>query len=403
MDIKLKSIKYSSITKIIAFFLVWLCFMSAAASGLYLLYNEDVLSSKSYYETRNFTEEYSRLVHNAAEFNIKFKNKDGIISFGNSLDNISENANRYELIKNKLDGIVNFSYYVKNNGTGEVKGNVNTADPVALLKKQPTYVYYNREVSSGNILWYQNDIRSMLAGTNYEIHAALIEPLKPGDAFYEGFNRFSKVKAVVPYIITAIIASVILMLAAFIYLVYATGRREEDKVIVLNSIDRIYTDVHGILVFIAAILSVVIVSNVSSGSDNTTFFIAAAIILSIDMLIGLSYVLSMVRQIKNRQLFTNSLIYKVLVEAKKVAILAFGGRLFKSWTILVLLGYGAVNGVLLTIFLFSWRYEGGFEFLFSGLLLMGFNFAAIYFAVKSLRSLTEIMEAAKELASGNLD
>jgi signal transduction histidine kinase len=376
--------------------------MSAAGGGIFLLFNEDILSSKSYYDTREFNSEYSRLVHNAVELQVKLRNQDGIIITSASQSTISEDADRYQIIKNRLDSTVNFFYYIKDSVTGDSVGNINAADRVALLKKQPSYKHFNKEGSGTDNFMYETSIKEMLSGTNYEIHTAIVEPLKSGDIFYTGFNHFSEVKANLPYIITAVIASIILMLAAFIYLVYVAGRKEEKGEIVLKSIDKIYTDVQSVLVFIAAIISIALVQEASYGS-NTTLFIAAAIILSIDILIGLSYILSMVRQIKNRQVFTNSLTYKLFLKMKKLAILAFSGKLFKAWTIFVLLGYGGVNGILLTWFLPTWRYSSIFGFMLSGLLLIGFNVAAVYFAAKSLRNLTQIMEAAKELASGNLD
>jgi signal transduction histidine kinase len=403
LDIKLKNIKYSNTTKMIAVVLVLLCFMSAAASGIFLLYNENILSSKSYYETRNFKTEFLILAHNAVELQVKLRKEDGIIVSSASQSTISENADLYQAIKSKLDSTVNFFYYIKDVKTGDSIGNLNAPDRIALLKEQPSYSYFSQERPSDGNHYYQDEIKKMLSGTNYEMHAAVVEPLKQGDVFYEDFNHFSKVKAMLPYIIAAVIASIILMLAAFIYLVYTAGRREENGEIVLRAIDKIYTDVHTMLVFIAAIISIVIVTSTASEFNSDSMFIVAAIVLSIDILIGLNYILSMVRQIKNRQLFTNSLIYKVLMNTKKLAILAFSGKLFKAWIILVLLGYGAINGVLLTVFLSSWRYNSGPEFMFKGLLLLGFNIASAYFAAKSLRNLTQIMEAAKELASGNLD
>lgn len=401
MDIKLKSFKYSGITKGIAFFLVWLCFMSVATSGIFLIFNEDILNSKSYYETSRFTSEYSRLMHNTVELHVKLRNE-GVIISGASNSTVSEDTERYQLLQDRLANTVNFAYYIKNTVTGDVLSNVNVADRVALLKKQPSYVYSNERVSGMEDLWYQDDIKKMLSGTNSEVHTAVIEPLKQGDVFYEAYMNFSKVKSTMPYLIGLLCASFAVMLAAFIYLVYVAGRREKKGIIFLSSVDRIYTDVHTILVFIAALISVLIVGEISNGSNNTILFVAVVIVLSIDALIGLSYILSMVRQLKNRQILTNSLTYKFIVRTKKLAILAFSGKLFKAWILLVLLGYGAINGVLLTMFLTSGRYSG-FEFLFSGLLLLGFNVATVYFAAKSLRSLTQIMEAAKELASGNLD
>jgi len=401
LDIKLKNIKYLTSTKVIAVFLVWLCFMSAAASGVFLLYNHDVISNSSFYTTNSFISEYSRLVHNAIELQVKLRNEPGIVVSSASQSTVSENAERYQFIKNRLDSAVNFSYYIKNTATGEVISNVNAADRVALLKKQPSYVYVKQGGASNNNLWYMDDIAKMLSGTNYEVHTAVVEPLRQGDALYEGFTSFSKAKAAVPYVIAALIASILLGMTAFVYQVWAAGRREAGGEIHLLPVDRIYTDVHTLLVFIAAIISIVIVTEVSNGG-TIIMFVGAAIIFGIDLVIGLIYILSMVRQFKNRQILRNSLIYKIYQTAKKYVAFAFSGKLFKAWTLLVLLGYGAINGVFATVFLTTWRYHN-FDSLLSGLLLLGFNIAAVYFAAKSLRSLAQIMEAAKELSAGNLD
>ena len=410
----MKNIKYTNTTKIIAGFLVWLCFMSAVFSTGFFLDNQEIMTTESYYETYEFVEEYSRLVHNVVEYNMKYRNEDGILIFGNTPSTISKNAGRYQIIKGRLASIVNFAYYIENSQTGEFISNVNAADRVALLKKQPTYIhigegesdyyaYVNQRKTYYTEIYYYEDINKMLKGTSYEVHTALIEPLKQGDVFYDEFSHYSQVKSTAQYMVALLIASIVLLLAAFIYLVYTAGRKEKGGEVVLTFVDKIYTDVYTMLVFIAAIISVGLVNEASNGSNNTILFVVAAIILSIDVLIGLSYVLSMVRQIKNRQILINSLTCKFFVETKKLAILAFSGKLFKAWTLFVLLSYGAINGVFLTIFLSSWRYNGGLEFMFSGLLLLGFNVASVYFAAKSLRNLTQLMEAAKELASGNLD
>jgi signal transduction histidine kinase len=375
--------------------------MSAAASGIFLIYNQDIIGNSSYYSTHSFNSEYSRLVHNVIELQVKLRTEPGIVVSSASQSTVSENADRYQFIKNRLESAVNFSYYIKNTATGEVISNVNAADRVSLLKKQLSYLYIKQGISSNNNLFYQDDIVKMLSGTRYEVHTAVVEPLKPGDALYEGFTNFSKIKAVIHYMIFALIASILLGLAVFAYLVRAAGRREEGGEIHLLPVDRIYTDVHTLLVFIAAVLSVATVTEVSNGGIVTAL-IGATIVFGIDLVIGLTYMLSMVRQFKNRQILRNSLTYKIYQTAKKYVALAFSGKLFKAWTLLVLLGYGAINGVFATVFLTTWRYHN-FDSLLSGLLLLGFNIAAVYFAAKSLRSLAQIMEAAKELSAGNLD
>lgn len=399
MDTKLKEFKYSTSTKVIAVILVWLCFMSAAASGIFLLYKEDVFTSKSYFASRGFISEYSNLIYDAAKLHLATNETK---STTDSQGLVQEDAEFKKHLKDKLDEAVNFYYYIKDSATGTAITNVSAADPVALLKKQASYMQFNNQRVGGRYQWYTSEVMNMLSNTTYEMHTAVVEPLKQGDIFYDEYKDFYKVKYSIPYIIGLISVSLAVMLAAFVYLVYVAGRREKNGEIVLNAVDRIYTDVHTLLVFLAAVISVTIVANIASSRD-IIFFIAAAIVLSIDIFIGLSYVLSMVRQFKKGQLISNSWMAKLFMTVKRFMVLAFSGKLFKAWILLVLLGYGAVNGVLFAIFLSASRHSDSFEVIFSWFLLMGCNGVAVYIAAKALKSLTQIMEAAKELSHGNLD
>lgn len=409
MDIKLKDIRYSKVTKAVAVFLVWLCFMSAVVCTGFLLSNQDIVSTESYYESIGFVEEYSKLVHNIVEYHIKFKNEAGLNIFGDTPVAIARNGERHQLIEQKLKNTVNFAYYIKNTKNGEVFSNLN-GKALSLLKEQPSYInlgegaepygVYNK---SRTYIIYYDDISKTLEAAPYDVQAALIEPFKPGDVFYRDYTHYTQMKALVPYIIALLIASVLLMLAALVYLIITAGRKEKGGEIVLAKIDKLYTDVHTLLLILAAFLSVTVVVQSSNGDSNTVLMVIAAIILSIDIFVGLSYILSMVRQIKCRQLVKNSLTYKLFTAIREYVILAFNGKLFKAWILLILIGYGAVNGILGYAFLSAGRYSDGAEVLLALFLLLGFNIAAVYFAAKSLRSLTQIMEAAKELSSGNID
>ncbi|AGL00285.1 sensor histidine kinase [Desulfoscipio gibsoniae] len=389
MDIKLKSIKYSFWAKVAAFIIVWLCVMSAVGSALFLLYNHNTVNSKSYYDTHQFKNEFSTLVSDAVEYNVKLKSEANIKSSGDEKEIINKNLQRYYFIKKKLTESVNFAYYLKNTSTGEAVTNIKSGDALALIQKQPSDVYYNQGTFESNFL-ISTDIMQMLEGTQYEVYAAVIEPLKPGDVFYDDFMSYSEIKALSNNVTILLIASIILTILAFIYLVMVTGRREPGGEINLSFIDRLYTDVYTMVVFFAALISIAIVAQISYLFPVE--LIVMALIFGIDVLIGLSYVLSMIRQIKCGQLFRNTLIYKILD-------LCFNGKTFKSWALLLLLGYGLVNGILFAITAASG--DGGFFiFLF---LIIPFNVAAIYFAAKALLSLSQIMEAVKEISAGNLD
>lgn len=212
------------------------------------------------------------------------------------------------------------------------------------------------------------------------------------------FLLYNRVKQVIPYAIALLAVSAILMIGAFVYLVVVTGKREKDSEIILSPIDSIYTDVHTLLVFIAAVISIAFVENLPFHAIMISL-VLASIVFSIDIFIGLSYLLSMARQIKKRQMLKNSLLFKLYNAIIALARLCLSGKMFKAWILLMLLGYGGVNGILFAIALHS----SSPEFLISLFLLICFNAAAIYFAAKSLLSLSQIMNAVKEISTGNLE
>lgn len=392
MDIKLKSIKYSIGAEVAAFVVVWLCIMCAAGSAVFLLYYHDTINNKGYYDTYQYKNEFSTLVSNVLEFNVKLKSEANIRSSGDAKDVVKSNLQRYYLLKKSLSDTVNFAYYFKNTQTGEVFTNIKTGDAIALIKKQPTVVYYNQWTYEPDYR-FDHNIGQMLTEAPYEVYAAVIEPLKPGDEFYDSYINFTKAKTVSTYVAILLVLSTILMFLSFIYLVVVTGRREKGGKIALSFTDRIYTDVYSVLVFIAAVISVAIVTSMSYSLHNQVIMFIVALVFGIDILIGLSYVLSMIRQIKSGQIFSNTLCYKIFD-------LCFNGKTFKVWTLLLLIGYGVINGILFVAAADANSDEG---FIVAVFLLIPFNTAAIYFAAKSLLSLTHIMEATQEISTGNLD
>lgn len=390
MGIKLKNARYSIVTKTIAVILVWLCFVSAAMSGVYLIDNKDIVNSKSFYETNEFKSEFSRMLYNTVELKVKQKVSDRMKSVYN--------------IENSIFNTVNFYYAIRNIQTREVITNVNEIDKIAFLQRQPSYIYIGEPQSNAeNRIHSDFQIQLMLIGTPFEVHAAVVEPLEQGDVFYDSFKHYSQVKLNSIYLIILFITSSVLMLIAFIYLLYSAGRRKESEDIILIPIDRIYTDVHTLLIFMAVPLALIIAVEIPVSFISNSIHVYEAIALSICVLIGLSYILSMTRQIKKRRIFTNSLLYKLYERTSKFALLGFNNKVFKVWILFMLLGYGIVNGALFTIFILTGLEVDGFFTFLAGALLLSFNIAVIYLVLKNLKSLSKIMEAAKELSKGNLE
>lgn len=394
MDTKLKNIKYSMSAKITAAMVVCLCFIGACGSAMFLLDNEEIITTESYFETYRCKEEFYHRVHNVVELKVKLKSEENIKASGETEKSISNNLERLQRIKTRLSDTVNFEYIIKNTGTGESITNTTGEDAASLIKNRSCTAYINQWESTSNFSWYNEEIKQMLSGTPYEVYAAVTEPLKPGDVFYDGFVKYNKVKTIQLYIVILFITCTILTIAAFIYLVCVAGRREKGGEIVLSFVDRAYTDAHTLLVFIAAVMSVGIVNEILH-DDNIVALVLAAIVLCIDVTIGLNYILSMIRQIKNRQIIKNSFMFKIYSSLKAFIKLCFNERVFKVWILVLLLIYGMANGVFIFI-----ATKTGLPGL---LLVIAFNTAALYFAAKALLSLTQIMNAVKEISTGNLD
>lgn len=206
-------------------------------------------------------------------------------------------------------------------------------------------------------------------------------------------------RQIASYANTALIISLILLVAAAIYLAVVAGRREKGGEIVFSYADRIYADVHTLLVLAAAFLSILIVGN-GLHPGETIFWIIFFIVLSADTFIGISYVMSMIRQIKGGRLIENTLIAVLVKKSAGLAKACFDGRLFKPSVLLMLLGYALINGILFDVGVDM--NHGAQEPIFT-FLLLGFNAVAIYFAAKSLQSLSRIITAVKEISAGNLD
>ena len=71
MVTKLRSIRYSAVTKVIAVILAWLSFSVIVAGVLFLDDYENIAFSSSYFDTHQFQKEYSRTIHNVVDYYVK--------------------------------------------------------------------------------------------------------------------------------------------------------------------------------------------------------------------------------------------------------------------------------------------------------------------------------------------
>ncbi|MEN6326951.1 MAG: sensor histidine kinase, partial [Syntrophomonas sp.] len=412
MDTKSKNIDYSGVVKLAAVLIVWLGFLGTMGSCIYLHQNYSIASSSSYTEEYSFQSKFAELVHDVVEYHVLLPSDEHInTNSGEVAQAAAEDEQAAAAdpqpprrIERKLPAMVNFVYYVRNTESGETWSNLKpeTGDPVKFILKQKTRASLNGWTSDASVPLF-GTLKEAMAGSPYEVYAAVATPLQPGDMFYDSYWDYTRAKARTDAAAVWLVISFILMTAAFAYLLYITVRREPEGESAPPRPAGMYADVHTVLVLIAAFLSLNIAVGTSPGMSDAFTLTALAVILSVDLFIGLTYVLSMARQIRDRSLFTNTLLYKLGCSLKAFFRLAFQGRGFKLWILPLLLGYGLSNGLLFMAY--SVGYPGYFDdFAFvMVVLILTLNAGMVYFAARSLTALPQIMEASQQISAGNLD
>lgn len=307
----------------------------------------------------------------------------------------------------------NFLYCIEMPNGTKVAGNA-SVDTIVNMDRT---IVFEGSFSSNNLKIYMDYMNEYLDQSGYKLYAAIRDPLAPGDLFFEESEEFQTVKETLPILFCVGGIAGILAFCCLGYLITVAGQKERGGAVFYTTVDKIYNDIHFCMVMITAIISTgfaYIIGNriyfrntsfdaydkagfQSLDFGSYAFFILLGVLLITDAAIFLSFVLSMSRQSKGHQLFRNTMIASII---RKVGSL-FSGKTFQGWIVFILLGYGAVNCVLITLFLIS-AYNGiGSAAFFFLMLLAGFNIVAAFLCVRSLSSLTAIMNSAKETSRGN--
>ncbi len=387
----MKNFKYSNKAKLIAYVLLLIFSIPVALSGIYLSENSDTILSKHYYDTTEFKTEFEPLIAKALSMNLMYTqlNDDSTQIYQFEKKQLDK---RIKSIQNELNKYVNFYYYIENSMVKGYFTNFFVDDAIKMLKKQSTLIYIN-EFKTDKLSIERENIHEMLKGTPYNIYAAVVDKLIPGDAFYELAQKFHNVKVNYPYILPVFIVSMLVVITLFIYLVSVTGRKEKKGIIAKLLNDRIFTDIYTVAMLIIYAISY---QALVQFSYKLEVLIPLIIVFSIDVLLGVSYALSMIRQILTRTILKNTLVYKIYLVIKRAAAILRETRVLKGWFIILLLLYGFINGFLII----QYDHNPGFLVL---LLIFTVNAFAVGLVIKWSISLAKIINAVKEISSGNID
>lgn len=317
---------------------------------------------------------------------------------------IQRQLDEYKSCVRYLDGMKNFLYYVEDAngkpvGGNTTKGEIGEAERTLVLSSGFSSDYLGE--SSYYFDAYSNPI---LAESNYKFFGAIRDPLLMGDKFYDMWQDFSYAKQSLPIIFGVFFVFLLGAAVCLIHLVRVAGQKERYGKVHLIAIDRIYNEVHFLMVFLYAVassaLAATLLEMVMKGTVQFWIYVFSTILCVLYLAaiaIGLSYVLSVTRQIKDRSFFRNTWIF---VSIRRMSEM-FTGTTFRGWMVIVMLCYGLGNCAIMGGVVLATTYEHLKISMMFGLGLVAFNLFCMYLFVRALRSLKEIMISAKESSKGN--
>ena len=221
----------------------------------------------------------------------------------------------------------------------------------------------------------------------------------------------------------------LIALAAFVYLLFVTGRRAADEKVHLILIDRMFVECNIALIAAAAIGTAVLLivgidSTVGNGTGVDIIIYPMTVLLVCAFALVMELILSLVRNLKNRTFVERSFILRAVrwcwrtawrivrwawrlckragrfVGAKRESVLQ---RMLKDYktrnVLLAFFGYSAVLGLLAMMFGAMIDYGEGF---FAFLLGIGWFVIACIFLVHRIGGFERIVEALKRLRAGEL-
>lgn len=338
----------------------------------------------------------------------------------------------YYIYRNLLDGNDrNLSYQVtlEKNGVKRVYSDQNTArsGKTPEISDFSTYYLYDSITQKVDTNFKDLDwnymVRSLHVNTSLDYDSAAIVVGLPDvasmayeDSYYEEAVSYTGYRSQVFGIAGSMVVSVIMALAAMIWLMFLSGHREGVEGICLNGYDRIPTElgILGILALcwvemLAAWLTYRVLENYQSYTAGTRFLLAGSCVTGLVLLAYLILWLGLyglVRRLKAHTIWKNSLLYRffhwclrpVRWCAQKIRyiwnlVLNTGDSAWKTFAIFC--AYFVINFV----WCYSLRYAGGL----SWFLYLVFNGAVALFLLWKAYQKKQIRSGVKKIADGNLD
>ncbi|WP_317856270.1 HAMP domain-containing sensor histidine kinase [Chakrabartyella piscis] len=316
---------------------------------------------------------------------------------------IQNQVDQFRAYERILDDAHNFLYYIEN-GSGEIVASNATLGDVSGLENG---LIVSSGFLSGSLAGEEFAFaEKFMDNRECKVYVGMADTLETGDDFYDLWQEYVFAKTSMPYLFGVATLASFVALYCVIYLLRVAGQERKGGEIQYYWMDKIYNEVHFALVFVylfcgtffgAGILQYIL--------EEPTFFwvyiltTVLALIYLFGVGIVLSYLLSIMRQIKGRCFFYNTWIGSSI---RRITDL-FTGKTFRGWMVFTMLCYGLINCVLMGGAVLA-AHDGllrtSFLLVFA---ILAFNTMCIYLFIRGLRSLKKIMISAKETSKGNFE
>lgn len=352
---------------------------------------------------------------------------DGLTIYGNIPASLQGNLEEYEeLVKSRLpsyykmyiqrqldeyknsvrylENMRNFLYYVEDEKGNIVGGNATKAEIGAAERTLVLSAGFSSDYLGENPYHFDAYDNPVLEKSNYKFFGAIRDPLQQGDLFYDMWQDFGYAKRSLPILFGVFFVSLLGAIACLIHLIRVAGQKERGGKVTFLAVDRIYNEVHFLLVFLYAVASTMVAAalmeTIMEGNVvfwNYVFGMMLGVLYLAAVGIGLSYILSISRQVKDRSFFRNTWISASIRRMSEL----FTGRTFRGWMVIVMLCYGLGNCAIMGAMVLAPLYGHMKITMIFGVGLILFNVFCMYLFIRALRSLKEIMISVKESSKGN--
>lgn len=429
-------------------------------------WDRDVINADTVYDTQEFHTLFSKALDQAVQADIHYRNEtrieagetvdrevlisgfkryygimdgvitgnteinetfDGLIIYGTIPESLQENLKEYQgLVESRLpsyykmylqrqldeykssvrylEGMRNFLYYVEDENGNLVGGNASKGEIGEAERTLVLSAGFSSDHLGDASYYFDAYNNPVLEQSNYKFYGAIRDPLLPGDEFYDMWQDFNYAKRSLPILFGVFFVSLLGAVACLIHLIRVAGQKERYGKVQFMVVDRIYNEVHFLLVFLyavaAAMVATALIETILQGTVqfwSYVFVTMLGVLYLSAVAIGLSYILSVSRQVKDRSFFRNTWISASIRRMSEL----FTGKTFRGWMVIVMLCYGLGNCAIMGAMVLAPMYGYSRISMLLGVGLLLFNIFCMYLFIRALRSLKEIMVSVKESAKGN--